>query len=176
MLAITWRSSFAFLILVGLSVSGKQAGAQAPTYVGTFAMTDGATDRCLTDAGYALGNPQPFTTNPWAAIPSQEWAFFLLPNGYYAIMNIKTTNFVEAAYDFGQPDGLVDEGAWNASLSQMWYFYPLGGNFYALVNLRTGQMLTDPNPAGVGGIGKSAALKTWTGNLNQWWYLYFLRK
>ena len=178
MLAITKRLSFVLTIFVGLTASGKHDSARARTHAGKFAMTDGASNRCLTDAGYALGNPRPMTAHPWAAIPSQEWAPLLVPNGYHAIRHVQTTNLLEAANHFGPPDGFVDEGGWNASHAQMWHLYPFGKNLCASVNLQTGQMLTDPNVVGVGvgGSGKAAAPKSWTGNLNQWWHLYFLRK
>jgi hypothetical protein len=160
-------------IIVGLVAIGRDARAQV-TYVGTFAMTNGKSTQCLTVDAPSLGNlgVLELITDPWAAVPEEEWAFFLLPNGYYAIMSLKTSHFIDYAQKFGSFEVLVQP--WTASLTQMWYLYPLGNHFYAVVNVGNGKMLTDPGAANTNG--NPVSLTPWTSNTNQWWYLYFLYK
>src|SRR5947209_4967715 len=169
----TLKSSlFVVAIVVGMVASGREARAQV-TYVGTFALTNGASIKCLTNLeiqgarGIAVGR------SPWAAVPDQEWAFFLLPNGFFAIMNVKNTLFLENSVG-GLGTFRIDQDAWKADLNQMWYLYPLGNQFYALVNVGTGLMLTDPNTSSANGTAVEG--DQWVDTLNQWWYFYFLFK
>jgi hypothetical protein len=166
------RSSlFTVAIVTGLAASGREARAQV-TYVGTFAMTNGASIKCLTitQGSFPANN---VVTDPWLAVPAQQWAFFLLPSGYYAIMNVQTTEFLDYAIDPFFGNHMV-QSQWSAKPTQMWYLYPLGGHFYALVNLGTVTVLTDPNTTSTNGT--AATLETWANKLDQWWYLSFLRK
>ena len=166
------RSSLLVVACVAwLAASGQKVEAQAPTYVGTFALTNGATKGCMTNHSSGGGSGLP-VTNPWAADPSQKWAFLLLPNGYYAIFNVQTSDFLTG--NNVSISGSVGEFPWTATSYQMWYLYPLGGQFYALVNVGNGLMLTDPSAGGQNVT--PAATTPWTDKLNQWWYLYFLYK
>ena len=134
----------ASMIIAGLASLPKTANAQS-TYVGTFAITNISTNKSLTRASTAFDGPEE-VTDPWAATAQQEYAFFRLSNGFYAIMNAKSTDFVNTPTGLGAAGGpAVSESAWSYSLSQMWYLYPLGNNVYALVNVQTGLMLSDPN-------------------------------
>ncbi len=168
--------SFLFVVacVAWLHLSGREVNAQAPTYVGTFAMTNGANVKCLTNSTGGLGGSGNFAvTNPWAAIPGQEWAFLLLSNGYYTIFNVQTGQFLTGDGGGGGFLGLpVSQEAWTADLTQMWYLYPLGGHFYALVNVGTGDVLTDQSTGSQSGV--RAGTDTWSNNLHQWWFLYFL--
>jgi Ricin-type beta-trefoil lectin domain-like len=164
-------SLFSAALVSVLAASEREARAQA-TYVGTFALTNGASVKCLTSEENSLAGNF-VVRSPWAAIPAQEWAFFLLPNGFYAIMNVQNTLFIRNAHG-GLGTFLIDQSAWTANLNQMWYLYPLGNHFYALVNVGSGEMLTDPNTSSANGTRVEG--DPWTDNLNQWWYLYFLRK
>src|SRR5437660_594077 len=127
-------SLFSTALVAVLAASGREAGAQAPTYVGTYAMTNGASIKCLTRQVGGGGNIEEDVTSPWAANPAQEWAFLLLPNGYYAIFNVQNTKFLTTTGGGGGLVG-VTQTVWSAKVSQMWYLYPLGGHFYALVNV-----------------------------------------
>lgn len=167
------RSSlFVVACVAWLPMSGREVKAQAPTYVGTFAMTNGASIKCLTNSSGGLGGSgNPAVTNPWAAVPGQEWAFLLLPNGFHAIFNIQTSLFLTAGGGVGSGMG---QKPWTADLGQMWYLYPLGGHFYALVNVGNGGVLSDPSTGTQSG--STAETLKWADTLNQWWYLSFLYK
>ena len=159
-------------IIAGLTSSPKTAQAQT-TDVGTFAITNISTNKCLTSGTTAFSGADA-VTDPWAATAEQQWVFFRLPNGYYAIMNAKTTHFLNTPTGLGAAGGpSVSESIWSYSLSQMWYLYSFGNNVYALVNVQTGLMLSDPNNKTTSGNG--TAMNQWTANLNQFWYLYYLR-
>jgi hypothetical protein len=103
-------------------------------------------------------------TTPWAASSTQEWAFFRPPNGYYAIMNAKTTLFLQVQNNFAYSTQ-VDQAQWSASLFQMWYLYPLGNHVYAIVNVANGLMLADPNNAT--SSGNPVEPTQWEARLNQ---------
>ena len=159
-------------IIAGLASSPKTAQAQT-TDVGTFAVTNIDTKKCMTTST-SLANGPDEVGEPWAATAQQQWAFFRLPNGFYAIMNAKTTEFIFTPTGpgaIGVP--AVSEGPWTYSLSQMWYLYPFGNNVYAIVNAQTGSILTDTlNKTMSGG---SLGMLNWNANPDQLWYLYYLR-
>jgi hypothetical protein len=162
---------FATIIVAGLSSSPKAAHAQS-TYVGAFAITNISTDKALTTSSTAFSGAEE-VTDPWAAISGQEWAFFRLPNGFYAIMNAKTTQFLYTPTGLGAAGGpSVSEAKWSASLSQMWYLYSFGNNVYAMVNVQSGMMLADPNNAT--SSGNPVEVTQWAAKPNQIWYLYYL--
>ena len=165
------KSSLLVVALVaGLAGSGREVVAQTK-YVGTFALTNGDTIRCLTDIGNTAQSSALMYTAPWAAAAGQQWGFFLLPNGYYAIMNVRTTEFLTQATR-GASETISTE-KWAAKLAQQWYLYPLGGQSYALVNVETGRMLSDyRNMVSQGTV---ATARPWRNELAQWWHLSFLR-
>jgi hypothetical protein len=164
-------SLFIVVLVAGLVAPARQAGALV-TYVGTFALTNGACVKCLTGEIISMHGDNILVRAPWAAATTQQWAFFLLPNGFYAIMNVESTLFLYAPKDpFG--GNVIFQTKWTADLGQQWYLFPLGNHFYALVNVATGKMLTDPN---LNSQNSTPVTQTeWADTLNQWWYLYFLR-
>ena len=159
-------------LIVALGSSGREARAQQATYVGTFALTNGSSIKVLTNPNNSTSNSNVQQTAPWAAIPAQEWAFIRLPNGFYAIQNVQSQLYLEVPADFGG-SLQVDQYQWTATTNQMWYLYPLGNQFYAIVNVANGSMLADPYSAITSG--NPVLTTSWTDNLNQWWYFYFLR-
>lgn len=138
---ITLKSSLiALAVAATLACCGNQARAQS-TYAGSFALKNWGTGMYMEDAYTSIGGPE--FQNTVFQNSTEVYAFYVLPNGSYAIINT-FSGLALTDMSFAGMTTAEQYGFGNGPYQQWRVIYVIDGS-YAIVNVATGKALTAPS-------------------------------